>query len=291
MIEYVKKHGLEVRFSCEDAFRSDLSHILNVYHEVGKLGVNRVGVADTVGVATPRQVRHVISEVRKVIPASTGIEVHFHNDSGCCIANALEAIQSGATHIDTTVLGLGERNGITPLGGWLARAYVLDRAQIKEKYNLALLRHLERYLEKVANIHIPFNNYITGSAAFTHKAGVHSKAVMSNPGAYEAIDPADFGVERKIQLAHRLTGWNAMKNRVSALGLTVSDDQIKAATARIKALADVRPITMDDVDQVLIKLAAGPRVSSSSFVPWVTSQDTAPEIRESARLAMQALAQ
>eukprot|EP00009_Paramoeba_aestuarina_P001070 CAMPEP_0201517018 /NCGR_PEP_ID=MMETSP0161_2-20130828/8235_1 /ASSEMBLY_ACC=CAM_ASM_000251 /TAXON_ID=180227 /ORGANISM="Neoparamoeba aestuarina, Strain SoJaBio B1-5/56/2" /LENGTH=482 /DNA_ID=CAMNT_0047914397 /DNA_START=772 /DNA_END=2220 /DNA_ORIENTATION=- len=288
VIHYVKDHGLEIRFSCEDAFRSNLDKILDVYHEVGKLGVNRVGVADTVGIATPQQVRDVISRVKGVIPDETGVEVHFHNDSGCCIANALEAIQAGATHIDTSVLGLGERNGITPLGGWLARAYTLDKEFITNKYNLRLIRHLERYMGEVAGVEIPFNNYITGSSAFTHKAGVHSKAVMSNPGAYEVINPADFGVERKVQLAHRLTGWNAMKSRVAQLQLDISDDQIKAATAKIKHLADTRSITINDIDEVLMKLAAGPRISVSSFVS-MTGEDQPAEVADAARGVMKAL--
>ena len=80
-----------------------------------------------------------------------------------------------------------------------------------------------------------------------HTTGVHSKAVMTNPSCYEVIDPNDFGVERKIQLAHRLTGWNAMQNRAKQLSLNISDDQIKAATTLIKNLADGRSITMDQV--------------------------------------------
>ena len=108
VIDYVKKHGLEVRFSCEDAFRSNLDDILRVYAAIDKLGVNRVGVADTVGVATPFQVYDVVQAVRSVIKPTTGIEFHTHNDTGCCIANALVALEAGATHIDTCVLGIGE---------------------------------------------------------------------------------------------------------------------------------------------------------------------------------------
>ncbi len=63
-----------------------------------------------------------------------------------------------------------------------------------------------------------------GSAAFTHKAGVHSKAVMQNPGSYEVIDPADFGIERNIQIAHRLTGWNAVQQRTIQLGYKLSGE-------------------------------------------------------------------
>jgi homocitrate synthase len=108
VIEFVLARGLEVRFSCEDAFRSNLDDILRVYAAVDRLGVHRVGVADTVGVATPLQVYETVRAVRGVVRPTTGIEFHTHNDTGCCIANALMALEAGATHIDTSVLGLGE---------------------------------------------------------------------------------------------------------------------------------------------------------------------------------------
>ena len=111
VIGYVQKHGLEVRFSCEDAFRSNLDDILRVYAAVDKLGVDRVGVADTVGVATPFQVYETVRAVRSVIRPTTGIEFHTHNDTGCCVSNALMALEAGATHIDTSVLGIGEVTG------------------------------------------------------------------------------------------------------------------------------------------------------------------------------------
>ncbi len=98
--------------------------------------VNRLGVADTVGVATPQQVYAMVHQLVRL----TGLDVEFHghNDSGCAIANACAALEAGATHIDTTVLGIGERNGITPLGGLIARLYTLNRAYV-DKYNLPLL--------------------------------------------------------------------------------------------------------------------------------------------------------
>ena len=159
------------------------------------------------------------------------------------------AIEAGATHIDTCVLGIGERNGITPLGGFLGRMYTLDKEGIKNKYDLKSLKHVEKYVADAASVQIPFNNYITGESAFSHKAGVHSKAVVSDPSSYEVIDPADFDIERRIQFAHRLTGWNAMQHRAHYLGLSVSDDQIRAATSMIKNLADEQDITLDHVRQ------------------------------------------
>lgn len=290
VIGYVRKHNMEVRFSCEDTFRSSLDDTLRIYREAGRLGVDRVGIADTVGIATPGQVRDVVQAVRAVLPDGVGIEFHAHNDTGCCIANALAALEAGATHIDTSVLGIGERNGITPLGGFLARMYTIDKHALLARYDLKLLRLLEKYVARAANVAIPFNNYITGSAAYTHKAGVHSKAVMQNPGSYEIIDPDDFGVERKVQLAHRLTGWNAMAARAKQLGLNLSDDQIKAATTRIKNLADIRKVTVDQVDAILMRLAAGPRTASSAFVTWTSHAQANPALATAARRAAEALA-
>eukprot|EP00456_Euglypha_rotunda_P035475 TRINITY_DN2731_c0_g2_i1.p1 TRINITY_DN2731_c0_g2~~TRINITY_DN2731_c0_g2_i1.p1 ORF type:complete len:428 (+),score=43.95 TRINITY_DN2731_c0_g2_i1:215-1498(+) len=253
VIDYCHKYKVEARFSCEDTFRSDPTDVLRVYQAMEKLGVKRVGLADTVGVATPLQVFQVVATVRHNV--NCDIEFHVHNDTGCCIANALIAIQAGATHIDTCVLGIGERNGITPLGGFLGRLYTIDKEYIRSKYNLPLIRDLERFVARKAQIEIPFNNYITGSAAFTHKAGVHSKAVMQNPGSYEVLDPADFGVERNIEIAHRLTGWNAVKVRAQQLNLSISDDSIKQATKYIKNLADSQEVSTDMLDTKLIELA------------------------------------
>ena len=87
--------GIEVRFSSEDSFRSDLVDLLSLYKAVDRIGVNRVGVADTVGCATPRQVFDLVRTLRGVV--SCDIETHFHNDTGCAIANAHAALEAGAT--------------------------------------------------------------------------------------------------------------------------------------------------------------------------------------------------
>ena len=182
---------MEVRFSSEDSFRSDLVDLLNLYKTVDKLGVNRVGIADTVGCADPRQVYELVRTLRGVV--SCDIETHFHNDTGCAIANAYAALEAGATHVDTSVLGIGERNGITPLGGFVARMYTADREGVKAKYNLSKLREIENLIADAVQIQVPFNNYVTGYCAFTHKAGIHAKAILNNPNTYEILNPHDFG--------------------------------------------------------------------------------------------------
>lgn len=248
VIPMLKEAGVEVRFSTEDSLRSEPEDLFRVYEAVDAMGVDRVGVADTVGIGTPRQIYGLVSELRRRVRAD--IEFHGHNDSGCAIANAYCALEAGATHIDTTVLGIGERNGITSLGGLVARLAASDPASVK-KYRLPLLREIDQHVAGLVGVEVPFNTCITGFSAFTHKAGIHAKAVLNDPTTYEALRPEDFGLTRYVHIAHRLTGWNAVKHRAEQLGLCFSDEQLKAITARIKTLADCDALTLEHVDALL----------------------------------------
>jgi homocitrate synthase len=253
VITYLLGQGVETRFSTEDSLRSDFEDIVRVYKAVDALGVHRVGIADTVGIGTPRQIYQLVQTLRGEIKAD--IEFHGHNDSGCAIANAYAALEAGATHIDTSILGIGERNGITPLGGLVARLYATDPGLVA-KYQLPLIRNLDACIAHLVGVDIPFNNYITGFSSFTHKAGIHAKAVLNNPSTYEILDPEDFGLTRYIHVAHRLTGWNAIKDRAQQLNLQLNDGQIKRLTNDIKAAADSGRLTLDDVDTLLYEAAS-----------------------------------
>jgi homocitrate synthase len=248
VVTYIQSQGIEVRFSSEDSFRSNEEDLLRIYTAVDQLGVNRVGIADTVGVATPRQVFALVSEIRRHVTCD--IEFHGHDDAGCAIANSFEALDAGATHVDTTVLGIGERNGITSLGGFLARMYTIDRELVR-RYKLTELPRLDRMVASMAGVDIPFNNYITGKSAFTHKAGIHTKAMLNNPECYEIIDPADFGLGRSIEIGHKLTGHHAVAHRASQLGLRFGEVELREVTAEIKRLADNGPLSPHELDHLL----------------------------------------
>jgi homocitrate synthase len=249
-----------MRFSTEDTLRSDPEDLFRVYEAVDKIGVNRVGIADTVGIGNPRQIFNLVSELRRRVKAD--IEFHGHNDTGCAIANSFAALEAGATHIDTTILGIGERNGITSLGGLVARVYSINPAYVA-KYRLPLLMHLDQTVAQLVNVDIPFNNYITGFSAFTHKAGIHTKAVLNNPETYEVLKPEDFGLTRYIHIAHRLTGWNAIRYRADQLGLELTDDEIRKITEEVKTMADLHPLTLDEVDSLLHSMR-NPRLENES---------------------------
>jgi homocitrate synthase len=248
-IEYAVKAGLEVRFSAEDSFRSDTADLLAVYREALRLGAHRVGVADTVGIATPRQVYVLVREIQRTL--GSDINFHGHNDTGCAIANAYEAISAGVTHVDVSVLGIGERVGITPLGGFIARMFSLDPQAVGERFRLGQLRELERLVARVTGVEIPFNNYVTGETAYSHKAGMHLKALMTNPGSYEIIPPEAFGLTRKLIIGSRLTGRAAIAYRAREIGITFGESELKDITQRIKALADKGELSEAQIDRVL----------------------------------------
>jgi homocitrate synthase len=248
-IELAVRAGLEVRFSAEDAFRTEVTDLLSVYRQAERLGAHRVGIADTVGIATPRQVYALVREIRRAVSCDVGF--HSHNDTGCAIANAYEAVEAGATHVDVSVLGLGERVGIVPLGGFVARMLSLEPQAVAERYRLGQLRELERLVARLAGVEIPFNNLVTGETAYAHKAGMHLKAMMTNPGSYEIIPPEAFGLSRRLILGSRLTGRHAIAYRAREMGITFGESELREITRRIKEMADAGELSEEEIDRVL----------------------------------------
>lgn len=161
------------------------------------------------------------------------------------------ALEAGATHVDVSVIGIGERNGITPLGGLLARIYTSNKEYVKNKFNLTKIREIENIVAEAVGVAIPFNNCITGYSAFTHKAGIHANAVLRNPSTYECLNALDFGLTRRVIIGHHLTGWHGVKNRIVEIGLDLCDSDAKAITVKIKKLADFRSLSIDEVDGLL----------------------------------------
>jgi homocitrate synthase len=248
-IELALRAGLEVRFSAEDTFRSEEADLLAVYQAAEALGVHRVGLADTVGVATPRQVFALVRQVRRAV--RTDINFHAHNDTGCAVANSAEAVAAGATHVDVSVLGIGERVGITPLGAFVARMYTLDPQGVSRRFRLGQLREVERLVARACGIEVPFNTPLTGETAFSHKAGMHLKAMTVNTGSYEIIPPEAFGLSRKLIVGSRLTGHHAIAYRAREMGLKFGEAELKTITRRIKEMADQGTLSEEEVDRLL----------------------------------------
>lgn len=284
VIGALRRAGLEVRFSCEDAFRTPLPVLLTVYRAVEGCGAHRVGVPDTLGIATPERVTEVVGAIRAAV--ATDIEFHGHDDAGCAVANAAAARRAGATHLDVTVLGLGERNGIAPLAALCARLW-LDEPAALAGYRLAELPALDRLVAAHAGVAIPCTACVTSPGAFTHKAGVHAKAVLRDPHSYEALDPAVFGRARRILLGHRLVGRHALAARAGELGLALAEDELQQAAALVKELAERGPLSEEQVDALLFLLGGTttPRTHHPSLPahePHHPSHDELLRVRRSA---------
>ncbi|CAM2006814.1 homocitrate synthase [Acanthopleuribacter pedis] len=270
VITFLQQFPVEVRFSCEDSMRTSIDDLLRVYRAVDALGVDRVGIADTVGAGTPRQIYDLVSRVRAEVQC--GIEFHGHNDTGCAVANAFAAWEAGATHIDTTVLGIGERNGIAPLSDWVARLHA-TAPRLTAHYHLPGLVGLDRLVAEMIGLEIPFTGCVTSFCAFTHKAGIHTKAVINHPQTYEILAPEAFGLTREILTGHRLTGWNAVAARGEALGVHLCPDEARSVARFIKAISDRGPLNQDQVDQCILTMV--PRADAHPVSAVVAESEVA----------------
>jgi homocitrate synthase len=199
---------IELRLSLEDAFRAPIEDVLLMAGELGALGLlDRIGLADTTGVATPAQVAGTVRALRGA--TALGIEFHAHNDTGCATANSYAAFMAGAAYIDTSVLGLGERNGITPLAELMARMSVSAPDLVHGRYALDRIHELHAAVAEAFGVEIPVNHCLVGRRAFTHRAGVHIHAVKNDPVSYEALSPSAFGRTREIDLESPVAGRHA----------------------------------------------------------------------------------
>ncbi len=209
LIEQVRRDypHLILRFSGEDAFRTGEEDLFRVYDEIAPL-VHRLGTPDTVGVATPSSVAARVKALRRRYP-DVDLEGHFHDDRGFALVNALEAAKSGMRYIQTTLLGIGERSGITSMTALLFnlsidREYdMLEGYHLRGSYPINML--LASKLKKLVQSKEPVS--LTNR---THTAGVHQKAVLNDAATYEAHPLDQFGVSESEILLGPLSGWNVI---------------------------------------------------------------------------------
>lgn len=243
---------LILRFSGEDAFRTRLEDLLAVYDAVVP-HVDRLGLPDTVGVATPLVVARRVAALRERYP-NVEIEGHFHDDRGFALYNALEAARSGVRYIDTTLLGIAERSGITSMTALLFNLY-LDREYDKlEGYHLRGSYPINVLAADKLKMLVPSKEPVSLTNR-THTAGVHQSAVLHDASAYEAHPYDQFGVSESEILLGPLSGWNIIhyflkEIRYYQLDEATAKDIAAAFKERVYQLApDVSP------EQVLIQIA------------------------------------
>lgn len=239
-VAYAHSLGLKVRYTPEDATRTDFEFLIQVCNAAIEAGADRISFADTLGVMQPHVFYERVRALReRLLPCK--IDLHCHDDYGLSLANAMAGIRAGANCIHTTVNGLGERTGIPDLAETIVAFRNLEGV---EKYCVEPLMELSTYLERVSGFFLAPNKPITGQNAFSHKSGVHTNGILKDPRTYEPFDPALLGRERKIVI-DKYTGKSAVAARLEEYGIEVSAAELEVIVTRIKNLGDQRKQLFD----------------------------------------------
>lgn len=231
-IKQARDHGLEVSLGGEDSSRADMDFLVAAATVAQAAGARRFRFADTLGVLDPFQTRACIERLRRATDLE--IEIHAHDDLGLANANSLAAVLGGATHVNTTVNGLGERAGNAPLEEVvvsLKHLYGIDSGV--DTRSLASISDL---VERASNRPVAVNKSIVGDAVFTHEAGIHVDGLLRDRATYQNFDPAEVGREHRIVLGKH-SGTAAVKMAYDGLGLLCDDATAQAVLPQVRALA------------------------------------------------------
>ncbi|WP_030210009.1 hypothetical protein [Streptomyces sp. NRRL S-87] len=188
-VTHARELGLRVRFTVEDSSRTDPGELVEAYLVAIEAGAERICFADTLGILEPQDTAARVRELKKRCPG-VDIEVHLHDDRGLAMANALAAIDAGATWVSTSVNGLGERAGITD---YAALAANLHHRGTRELADGDLLGDLSRRVGAYSRSMPDHRRPVVGRDVFHHVAKLHVRAVEREPGSYEWVAPATFG--------------------------------------------------------------------------------------------------
>jgi len=249
-IQYATSLGMKVRYTPEDASRTDFEFLVEVCNQAITAGADRISFADTTGVMQPHKMYDLIKRLKKrLLPCK--MDVHCHNDHGLALANAMAGVRAGADCIHTTVNGMGERTGIPDLSETILALHNLENV---EKYDLRCLTDISSYTEKITGFFLAPNKPVTGQYAFSHKAGVHTDGVIKNPQTYESFDPAILGRERKIVI-DKYTGKHAVLSRLEEYDVQVNAEELEKIVDEIKSIGDSRKMIFDaDIIEIAEKV-------------------------------------
>ncbi len=221
--------GCEVSVGAEDASRADVQFLLRAAEAAQAAGARRFRFADTLGVLDPAHTAHRIQQLRTAVDIE--IEMHAHDDFGLATANTLAAVLAGATHINTTVNGLGERAGNAPL-----EEAVMALRHLYEIDSGIDARHfpeLSRLVARASGRAVALNKSIVGEAVFTHESGIHVDGLAKNPLNYQGFDPVEVGREHRVVLGKH-SGSRAVRDAYAGLGIPLTEAQTHDILLRIR---------------------------------------------------------
>jgi homocitrate synthase NifV len=232
---YARDKGMRVHIGGEDSSRADPDVLAQVVEAAETAGAARFRFADTLGVLDPFDALDAFRALRR--RSGLELEMHAHDDLGLATATSLAAVRGGATHVSTTVNGLGERAGNAPL-----EEVVVALHQLYRRPTGIDARQLPRISALVAGASgrpVPAGKSIVGESAFTHEAGIHVHGLIRDRQTYEAIDPSEVGREHRVVLGKH-SGRAAARHVYAEMGLDLVPVQAEAVLALVRRWAENR---------------------------------------------------
>ncbi len=233
-LEYAKEHGLIVRFAAEDATRTSIEVLKRFFKQGEDHGADYLSVADTVGALRPSTCYRLVTEIKEVVDVP--LCIHCHNDLGMAVANTVTAAEAGVFQLHTTVNGIGERVGNTPLEELLAALYLQFGIDI---YDLSRLMDLSKTVERNSRLRLPKNKPVVGLNAFSHESGIHVAAVLEKPETYELFAPELVGNKRRIVIGKH-TGRKALQYVIAQLGYRPTRDELCEILDDVKRVCETK---------------------------------------------------
>jgi 2-isopropylmalate synthase len=251
-IAYARERADEVEFSAEDAARSDRGFLAEACRRAVAAGATTVNLPDTVGYTTPVEYAHMFEDMLERCPELAGIElsVHCHDDLGLAVANSLAGVGAGATQVECTINGIGERAGNAALEEVVMALRVrADFYETETGIDPAVIPEASALVSAFTGYVVQRNKPIVGANAFAHEAGIHQYGMIKDAATYQIIDPTILGLSMTLPLGKH-SGRHAFAKACEAAGLALDRAAVDAAFRRFKKLADLgMPVTLDDVFQ------------------------------------------
>ncbi len=245
-----------VEFSAEDASRSDLDFVCQVFEAVIQAGATTLNFPDTTGYALPdefgRQIRYLCEHIPSIDRAV--LSVHCHNDLGLAVANSLAAIRNGARQVECTINGLGERAGNTAMEELVMAIRTRgDQLPVTTGIVTEHIYPTSRLVSTITGLAVQANKAIVGANAFAHESGIHQDGILKERTTYEIMNPADIGLSKGNLVLGKHSGRHALKDRIETMGYTLDEEQLNRVFGRFKELADVKKEMFDeDLEAILM---------------------------------------
>ena len=239
MVSYAKSKCDDIEFSLEDATRTDKKFACKIIDIAIESGATTINIPDTVGIMEPEEFGKFIKYIRKHSDIDkVDISVHCHNDLGMATANSVEAIKRGATQVEVTINGIGERAGNTSLEEIVAVIKTKKKLDVYTDIVINQIKNMSDEVVSVTGSTIQSNKAIVGENAFKHEAGIHQDGVIKNRSTYEIMDPLMFGIDTNNIVIGIHSGKGAIINKVKLLGYEIDDYDIQGIVNDIKQWFD-----------------------------------------------------